>query len=142
MKNDVKCIASQKDTQMPIRSDQSGLVIKTGRHIRQIFISQGRLYSDFALKFFILDMKLVECNLPCKFGRKALPKISKEKMQTEPINDVNEGAKHDVQGQFNTFSPKNNVFEVTTQQLTKVQNQRVMERKMIERRMSDFENEK
>ena len=87
-------------------------------------------------------MKLVECNLPCKFGRIALPKISKEKIQTEPINDVNEGAKHDVQGQFNTFSPKNNVFEVTTQQLTKVQNQRVMERKMIERRMSDFENEK
>ena len=87
-------------------------------------------------------MKLVECNLPCKFGRKALPKIPKEKMQTEPINDVNEGAKHDIQGQFNTFSPKNNVLEVTTQQLTKVQNQRVMERKMIERRMSDFENEK
>ena len=83
---------------MPIRSDQSGLVIKTGRHIRQIFIRQGRLYSDFVLKFFILDMKLVECNLPCKFGRKALPKIPKEKMQTEPINDVNEGAKHDVQG--------------------------------------------
>ena len=87
-------------------------------------------------------MKLVECNLPCKFGRKALPKISKEKMQTEPINDVNDGAKHDVQGYIGGFFQKKMFFSVTTQQLTKVQNQRVMERKMIERRMSDFENEK
>lgn len=43
-------------------------------------------------------MKLVECNLPCKFGRKALPKIPKEKMKTEPINDVQNGPTHDVQG--------------------------------------------
>ena len=55
-------------------------------------------------------MKLVECNLPCKFGRKALPKIPKEKMQTEPINDVNDGAKHDVQGYIWGFFPKKYCF--------------------------------
>ena len=87
-------------------------------------------------------MKLVECNLPCKFGRKALPKISKEKMQTEPINDVQNGPSHDDQGYIQDFFQRNIVFSVTTQQVTKLQNQRVMERKMIERRMSDFENEK
>ena len=87
-------------------------------------------------------MKLVECNLPCKFGRKALPKISKEKMQTEPINDVQNGPSHDVQGYIQDFFQRNIVFSVQTQQVTKLQNQRVMERKMIERRMSDFENEK
>ena len=88
-------------------------------------------------------MKLIECNLPCKFGRKALPKISKEKLQTEPINDVNNDATHDVQGMsyFQTIFSKN-TFLVTTQQVTKLQNQRMMDRKMIERRMSDFEHEK
>jgi len=57
-----------------------------------------RILTPIVFKFFISDMKLVECNLPCKFGRKALPKIPKEKMKTEPINDVQNGPTHDVQG--------------------------------------------
>ena len=65
---------------------------------------QWRIPAQIVLKFFILDMKLVECNLPCKFGRKALPKISKEKMQTEPINDVQNDPSHDVQGNIQDFS--------------------------------------
>ena len=61
-------------------------------------------------------MKLIECNLPCKFGRKALPKISKEKLQTEPINDVNNDATHDVQGMsyFQTLFSKNTFFSDNT----------------------------
>ena len=71
---------------------------------------QWRIPTQPVLKFFISDMKLVECNLPCKFGRKALPKISKEKMKTEPINDVQNGPAHDVQGYIQNFSQKNIVF--------------------------------
>ena len=77
-------------------------------------------------------MKLIECNLPCKFGRKALPKIPKEKLQNEITNDAPDDVAQESQG----------IGKVATQQVTKLQNHKAMERKMIERRMSDFENEK